>query len=281
MNRSLQTILLSILLGVFSLQAQTPHVVESATNDNLKQEFAKHTIASTLGFLTVTENTFPLLHKTVAEYAAKIAIPTPKIYIFKGNLLSRVFEELGIDFRCNAFATSISHSKALICIGDDLLSALSDSEMTAVIAHELGHVKANHTRKKVAVALLLYAISSYIENNFAGVLKKGYTPFVQRDAHNNPVIGIIIVKELLLLSIAIKLATATLSQAYEVEADTIAAEVLDDPKILGAALDHIGIVAQDKPRLITWLMNFFESHPTTGDRKRMLAKIAEKKNIAA
>jgi Zn-dependent protease with chaperone function len=63
-------------------------------------------------------------------------------------------------------ATSFSPNISMVILGQKLVEEMTDDELTAVIAHELGHVKFNHIPKNIIMNLALaggsVALASYI-----------------------------------------------------------------------------------------------------------------------
>jgi Zn-dependent protease with chaperone function len=53
----------------------------------------------------------------------------------------------------NAFATSFSHNFSMVVLGQGLLKKMNTEELTAILAHELAHIKHSHVPKQLAVAL--------------------------------------------------------------------------------------------------------------------------------
>jgi Zn-dependent protease with chaperone function len=168
------------------------------------------------------------------------------------DLLSRVSSdepELPIHLECrqagmpNAFALP----NGTIVVTDEFVElAKSDDELTAVLAHEVGHVKHRHTLRLA------------LENSAIGLIAFAYLGDVSQLA------GIV-------ASLPTILAHAHYSQGHETEADTYALSYLKAKGLPTEAFADIlermeqtirGSDAQDTPEVLRYL----ESHPGTRER---------------
>lgn len=77
----------------------------------------------------VSSNQYPKLYKMLEEASAILDMPMPDMYVLLGD-------------QVNAF--TFGHTKPYIVIFSPLLDMMSDDEILAVIAHELGHIKCSH-----------------------------------------------------------------------------------------------------------------------------------------
>jgi heat shock protein HtpX len=87
----------------------------------------------------------PRLYRTVENLTIATGMPMPKVYIMD-------------DPAPNAFATGRDPSHAVVCATTGLLSIMTDSELEAVMAHELGHVQNYDIRVMMIVFGLVSAI---------------------------------------------------------------------------------------------------------------------------
>lgn len=90
----------------------------------------------------------PRLWRTVENLAITNGMPMPRVFIM---------EERGL----NAFATGRDPKHAAVAATRGLLDTLDDSELEAVMAHELGHVK-NYDIRVSMVAFALTAVVSLL-----------------------------------------------------------------------------------------------------------------------
>lgn len=89
--------------------------------------------------IMVTHETMPALYDYVCSLSKDADIVTPFIFV---TLREGFF---------SAFSRKIFAFKGSIVIGQQLLHDISDVELEALVAQEIGHIKYNHTNKAVAV----------------------------------------------------------------------------------------------------------------------------------
>lgn len=89
--------------------------------------FSEKIIKRLFRFISLSPNDYPNLQCKVSELARKLAIVAPKIGLIE-------------DLRPNAFTVS-SGRKAMIVFSTGLLDIVNEDELSAVIAHELAHIK--------------------------------------------------------------------------------------------------------------------------------------------
>lgn len=138
----------------------------------------------------------------------------PKVYIIEADYM-------------NAFASGMSEKTALVAITRGLLEKLDRSELQAVMAHELSHIRHNDIRLTITVALLSNLILIAIDILFRGVL-------YSRSRDDRLFIIILIIR--FLLPILTVLLMLYLSRTREYMADQGAVELTRDNEPLGRAL---------------------------------------------
>lgn len=91
--------------------------------------------------IVVTEETMPTLYSYVDTLCKNNGIETPIVVVtwYKGFW--------------NAMAEKLFMASGAIIVGQDLLKECSDETIEGIIAHEIGHVKHNHSNKLLAVGL--------------------------------------------------------------------------------------------------------------------------------
>jgi len=85
----------------------------------------------------------PRLYRIVENLAITLGMQTPKVYIINDPAL-------------NAFATGRDPKHAIVAATTGLMDTLSDDELEAVMAHELGHILYNHTNKRLLLIAAIY-----------------------------------------------------------------------------------------------------------------------------
>jgi heat shock protein HtpX len=150
---------------------------------------------------------------------------TPKVYIINAAYM-------------NAFASGYSEKSALIAITSGLLEKLDRSELQAVIAHELSHIR-HHDIKLTLVAtvlsnLMLIAIDFLFYNMIFGGEKRRRSNDENNGGGNFLVIIIILLRYI--LPIVTALLMLYLSRTREYMADAGSVELTRDNTPLGRAL---------------------------------------------
>jgi len=87
----------------------------------------------------------PRLYRTVENLSITMGMPMPKVYIID-------------DQAPNAFATGRDPKHAIVCATTGLIDMMDDTELEAVMAHEMGHVKNFDIRVMMIVFGLVSAI---------------------------------------------------------------------------------------------------------------------------
>ncbi len=112
----------------------------------LIQYFAAAKIATAVnGAKEIKKKDNPRLYRTVENLSIAAGLPMPKVYIMNDPAL-------------NAFATGRDPKHAIVCATTGLLDVMSDTELEAVMAHELGHVQNYDIRVTMIVFGLVSAI---------------------------------------------------------------------------------------------------------------------------
>jgi len=106
----------------------------------------------------VGETQLPRLHRLLRDAANVLDIDCPSLYIRQNP-------------QPNAYTLAISGQKPLIVVHTSLVELLTEEELQAVLAHELGHLKADHGVWLTAANVLALAgtslpgVPSFVANN--------------------------------------------------------------------------------------------------------------------
>lgn len=98
------------------------------------------------------------LRSSIERYAQKINFPLDNIYVIDGSKRST---------KSNAFFSGIGKKKSIV-LYDTLIENHSKEELTAVLAHEVGHYKKQHIQKSFIISSLQMAVMLFIFGWLAG-----------------------------------------------------------------------------------------------------------------
>ncbi|MFN8392841.1 MAG: M48 family metallopeptidase [Bdellovibrionota bacterium] len=92
------------------------------------------------------------LRNAIEQYAQAVGFPLTNIYVMDGSKRST---------KANAFFSGIFQKKDIV-LYDNLLAELSAEEVTAVLAHEVGHYKRRHIMRSLALSVAQTGIMLYL-----------------------------------------------------------------------------------------------------------------------
>ena len=213
----------------------------------------------------------PQLHRAVEEMAAIAGLPKPKVYIIENDAP-------------NAFATGRNPEHAAVAATTGIMHILSDRELRAVMAHELGHVKNRDILISTMVATIAGAISMIA---FISL-------FFRSSRSQYGFIAILVAW--IVAPLAAGIIQAAISRTREYQADRTGAELSHDPEALASALEKLHQGVKERPMEATpmaestahmyivhpfkagGIANLFSTHPPMEERVKRLRDIAYKRN---
>ena len=216
----------------------------------------------------IEEDEYPELHRMVEKLAAEAEIPKPRVAIMQTPVP-------------NAFATGRSPKHAVVAVTDSIMRLLSPSELEAVLAHELSHVK-NRDVLTLTIASFVAMIAAIIMNNFLFA-----SLFSRRDSNPWIIAGIVAI----IVYFVAQLLIMALSRYREFAADRGSAYITGRPRDLISALEKISgrmdnVPAQQKQMIESanaffiipalsgrTLMELFSTHPPLEKRIANLEKV--------
>ena len=161
----------------------------------------------------------------------------------------------------NAYFTGIGKSKRIVFF-DTLIEKLSPSEIEAVLAHELGHFKKNHIRKRMVMTfittLLGLALLGWLMNQVWFYEGLGVEPSMNGNNAGLALALFFLVTPV--FTFFITPLSSLLSRKHEFEADAFAAEKTDANELIKALIK----LYQDNAATLTpdrWYSAFYDSHP--------------------
>ena len=210
----------------------------------------------------VDAHSAPDFHGMVARLAGRAGLPMPKVYIVE-------------DDSPNAFATGRNPENAAVAATTGLLQRLSPTEVEAVMAHELGHVRNRDTLVMTMVATIAGAIS----------MIANFGLFFGGSDNRNPVAAI---AAMFMAPFAAMIVQMAISRTREYGADRAGAEISGNPRALASALAKIAMPAAQRPTEATMrnpaaaqlyivptaVRSLFSTHPDTRERIARLEAMA-------
>lgn len=140
--------------------------------------------------------------------------------------------------KSNAFFTGFG-AKKRIALFDTLVEQMSPAEITAVVAHEVGHWKRGHILRMTAMGiaktgLVLFLMSLFLETRglFTAV------GLAEPSVHAGLVLFMLLYTP---LALVLGIAAQALSRRHEYEADAFAAEATGEPEALVRALKTLSL----------------------------------------
>lgn len=99
------------------------------------------------------------LRQSIEKYAKKVNFPLTNIMVIDGSKRSS---------KANAYFSGLGNKKSIVLF-DTLMKDNTDEEITAILAHEVGHYKKKHITKSIVISLfqtaVLFALFGYIAGN--------------------------------------------------------------------------------------------------------------------
>jgi heat shock protein HtpX len=242
----------------------------------LVQYFTSDKLAlASMGAREVTPQEAPELHTIVERLCIQANLPMPRLAIADTPMP-------------NAFAVGRSPSKATVCVTTGLLQLLNQSELEAVLAHELTHIQ-NRDVMVMTIASFFASIAAFIVQMgfwFGGALGGG-----GGDDDNGPGAIVVILVAGLVYVISFVLLQA-LSRYREFAADRGSAIITGRPSALSSALLKISgqmdqIPQQDlraasselaafyifPPKVKQSVATLFSTHPSLEQRLAALSRL--------
>jgi heat shock protein HtpX len=176
----------------------------------------------------VTREQLPRVYAVVERLAAKIGIPTPKIYVIPTD-------------SPNAFATGRNPNHASVAVTEGILNLMDDEELEGVLAHELGHVRNRDILTSSIAATIAGSITMLARMGFwfGGALGGD-----DRDRRGGGVGALLM---LILAPIAAMLIQLAVSRTREYEADASGAHYTGNPYALARALQKLDAYSKRIP----------------------------------
>ena len=98
------------------------------------------------------------LRASIEKYAQKVSFPLTNIFILDGSKRST---------KANAFFSGLGGKKNIV-LYDNLVNDMNTDEITAVLAHEVGHYKKNHVLQSIVISIIQMGIMFFLFGWLAG-----------------------------------------------------------------------------------------------------------------
>lgn len=248
-------------------------VIGGAAAYALIQYFAASKLAvAATGAQEIEKRDNPRLYRIVENLSITTGMPMPKVYIIN-------------DPAPNAFATGRDPKHAIVAATTGIMDVMSDRELEAVMAHEMGHVQ----NYDIRVSMIAFGLVSAIGMLSDLALRMFF--FGNSDNRNvNPIVLIIGVILIILAPIMAALIQMAVSRQREYLADATGAMTTRDPEGLADALEklekttrpmqkqssaaaHLFFANPLKPGMFA---NLFSTHPPLQERIARLRNNAGK-----
>ena len=208
------------------------------------------------------------LKPIVEDLSRRMRIPIPKLWVTP-------------DLSPNAFATGRNPKHASVAVTVGILQLMNDEELTAVLAHELGHVKNRDILISSVAATLGSAITylARIAMFFGGQRRSD-------DTRSRSPIGMLLM--VFLAPIAAGLIRMAVSRTREFSADATSARTLADAQPMIDALAKLDLIGRQVPLQVSpsmshmyimrpffggGLSRLFSTHPPTEERIAALRRL--------
>ncbi|MBR2725433.1 zinc metalloprotease HtpX [Candidatus Saccharibacteria bacterium] len=178
------------------------------------QYFAASSIAMAMtGAKEITKKDNPRFYNIVENLSITTGLPMPKVYIIS-------------DDAPNAFATGRDPKHASVAATTGLIDIMNDKELTAVMAHEMSHVKNYDIRVSMVVFGLVCVVGLISDYGF----RMMFYGSRRRDNEGSPVGYLLVIIAGILAPILASLAQMAVSRQREYLADASAVNITRYPE---------------------------------------------------
>lgn len=258
-NKRNTVIIMAVFVGIiaamgyvasmyFGNTSITYWVIGGAVIYALVQYFAASKLAVAMtGAQQIEKRDNPRFYRIVENLAITTGMPMPKVYIID-------------DPAPNAFATGRDPRHAVVAATTGLMDIMNDTELEAVMAHEMGHVQ----NYDIRVSMIAFGLVSAIGLLSDIVLHMSFFGGGDSDRDVHPafyIVGIIIILLAPFIAMIVQMAV---SRQREYLADATGAMTTRHPEGLASALEKLRDHAQPMQRQNTATAHLFFSNPLKG-----------------
>lgn len=223
------------------------------------QYYASSSIAMAMtGAKEITKKDNPKLYNIVENLSITTGLPMPKVYV--------------IDEQApNAFATGRDPQHASVAATTGLINIMDEKELTAVMAHEMSHVK----NYDIRVSMIVFGLTCVIGLISDLAFRMMFYGNRRRDNEGSPVGYVLVLIAAILSPLLAALAQMAVSRQREYLADASAVNITRYPEGMVAALKKLQAHSQpmksqniatealyiNNPLRKGFFSNLFSSHP--------------------
>ena len=223
------------------------------------QYFASSSLAMTMtGAKEITKKDNPRFYNIVENLSITTGLPMPKVYIID-------------DKAPNAFATGRDPKHAAVAATSGLIDIMDDKELTAVMAHEMSHVK----NYDIRVSMIVFGLTCMIGLISDIAYRMMFYGNRRRNNEGSPVGYVLILIAAVLSPILASIAQMAVSRQREYLADASAVNITRYPEGMINALKKLQSHSQpmksqntateamyiNNPLRKGFFSNLFSSHP--------------------
>lgn len=237
-------------------------------------------VLSTTGARVIKKNDNPRLYRAVENMSIASGLPMPRVCIIQ-------------DPAPNAFATGRDPKHSAVAVTTGLLDQLSDTELEAVIAHEMSHIKNFDTRLMGIVAILAGSLALLSDIFFRQMFFSSIMGGGRSNDRGGGLFLVLAIVAAILAPIAATLIQLAISRKREFLADADASLLTRYPEGLASALEKISNYSKpmkhasnatahlyienpfgaDRGKKSSWFVNLFSTHPPVQERIKVLRSL--------
>jgi heat shock protein HtpX len=211
----------------------------------LIQYFAASKLAVMItGARQIEKRDNPRLYRVIENLVITTGLPMPKVYIID-------------DPAANAFATGRNPQNAIIAATTGLLDIMNDTELEAIMAHEMSHVQ----NYDIRVSMITFGLTSAIGLLADVILRMFFYGNNRRSNDTNPVMLVVGIFVVILAPIIAAIIQMAISRQREYLADASGSLTTRHPEALVSALEKLKQYKRPMKRQNTAAAHLFFSNP--------------------
>jgi len=220
-------------------------VIGGAAVYSLIQYFAASKLAvMATGAQPIEKRDNPRLYRIVENLSITTGMPMPKVYVID-------------DPAPNAFATGRDPKHAIVAATTGIMDVMSDRELEAVMAHEMGHVQ----NYDIRVSMIAFGLVSAIGLLSDLALRMFFFGGDNDNRNVNPIVLVVGIVLIILAPIMAALIQMAVSRQREYLADATGAMTTRDPEGLADALEKLAQTTRPMQRQSSAAAHLFFANP--------------------